>query len=116
MKNFICVICPKGCRLSVDEDNGYAVSGNACSRGKDYGMQEAKSPSRSISSTVRVESAQEKRCPVKTDKPIPKSSVMEAVKQLNNVCLRPPIQIGDVVLKNICGTNASFVATKDIMK
>ena len=28
MKELICIVCPKGCHLRVDEDNGYAVTGN----------------------------------------------------------------------------------------
>ena len=33
MKELICIVCPKGCHLRVDEDNGYAVTGNGCPRG-----------------------------------------------------------------------------------
>ena len=27
MTSIICITCPKGCRLSVDEENGYKVPG-----------------------------------------------------------------------------------------
>ena len=27
MKNVICITCPKGCHLTVDEENGFAVTG-----------------------------------------------------------------------------------------
>ena len=37
MTNIICITCPKGCHLSVDEENGYAVTGNSCPRGAEYG-------------------------------------------------------------------------------
>ena len=30
MTSIICITCPKGCRLSVDEENGYKVTGNGC--------------------------------------------------------------------------------------
>ena len=33
MKALICIICPKGCRLQVDEKNRFAVTGNSCPRG-----------------------------------------------------------------------------------
>ena len=29
MKELVCIVCPRGCRLQVDEDNGYAVTGNS---------------------------------------------------------------------------------------
>ena len=37
MKELICIVCPKGCHLKVDENNDYKVSGNACERGAEYG-------------------------------------------------------------------------------
>ena len=33
MKELICIVCPRGCRLTVDENNDYAVTGNSCKRG-----------------------------------------------------------------------------------
>ena len=55
MTNIICITCPKGCHLSVDENNDYAVTGNACPRGEIYGKNELKNPVRVVTSTVRVE-------------------------------------------------------------
>ena len=40
MKELVCIVCPKGCRLSVDEENGFAVTGNSCPRGEEYGKRE----------------------------------------------------------------------------
>lgn len=39
MANIICIVCPKGCRLTVDE-NTLAVTGNGCPRGAEYGKNE----------------------------------------------------------------------------
>ena len=33
MKELICIVCPRGCHLLVDEEHGYAVSGISCQRG-----------------------------------------------------------------------------------
>ena len=33
MTDLICIVCPKGCHLKVDEENGYKVTGNGCPRG-----------------------------------------------------------------------------------
>ena len=30
MKELICIVCPRGCHLHVDDENGYTVSGNSC--------------------------------------------------------------------------------------
>ena len=37
MKDLICIMCPKGCHLKVDEEHGYTVTGNRCPRGAEYG-------------------------------------------------------------------------------
>ena len=29
MKELVCIVCPKGCRLQVDEEHGYTVTGNS---------------------------------------------------------------------------------------
>ena len=44
MTNLICIVCPKGCHLAVDEDNNYEVTGFGCARGVDYGKKELQSP------------------------------------------------------------------------
>ena len=114
MTELTCILCPKGCRLRVDEKNGYAVTGNPCPRGIEYGKTELTRPIRSVSSTVGITGAAHRRCPVKTDGPIPKSLVFAAVQALNGVTLSAPIQTGQVVLENICGTGRNFIATRDM--
>lgn len=61
MKDLICIMCPKGCHLKVDEEHGYTVTGNRCPRGAEYGHNELKNPTRVITSTVRLQ--QQKRLP-----------------------------------------------------
>ena len=46
MKELICIVCPKGCHLKVDEENGCAVTGNGCPRGAEYGKNELLHPAR----------------------------------------------------------------------
>ncbi len=114
MKELICIVCPKGCHLLVDEQNDYKVSGNACPRGADYAKAELLAPTRMITSTVCIEKAVHKRCPVKTSKPIAKNLVMEAMKVLDDICLISPVKKGDIVAKNICGTDVDFVTTRNM--
>ena len=54
MKELICIVCPRGCHLTVDENNDYAVSGNFCKRGEKYGKAEVTNPVRVVTSTVKV--------------------------------------------------------------
>ena len=116
MKNLICIVCPRGCRLTVDEENGYAVTGNSCPRGAEYGKNEILNPVRTLTTTVRIESETMKLCPVRTEKPIPKGKMFEAVKVLSGIQLKAPVKTGDVALKDILYTGADVIVTRDILK
>ena len=39
MKDMVCIVCPVGCRISVDEDSDYEVTGNKCPKGASYGKK-----------------------------------------------------------------------------
>ena len=112
MKELICIVCPKGCRLHVDETDGYKVTGNTCPRGEEYGKIELTNPTRTITSTVAVRGAAHPRCPVKTTKPIPKGLIFEAMQELDGLELTAPVALGQVAVSNVCGTGADFVTTR----
>ena len=114
MKELICIVCPKGCHLNVDETQNYAVTGNSCPRGEEYGRIELTHPTRVVTSTVRCTGGAHPRCPVKTSAPIPKVLIPQAVRCLDGVELTTPIHTGDIVVSNICNTGISFVATRDL--
>ena len=114
MKELICITCPKGCHLKVDEENGYAVTGNACPRGEAYGRAELIHPTRVVTSTVRCTGGSRPRCPVKTSAPVPKAKMFDVISALDAICLQAPVQIGQVVLPDVCGTGADIVVTKNI--
>ena len=112
MTSIICITCPKGCRLSVDEENGYKVTGNGCPRGEIYGKNELQHPVRVITSTVRIEGAAVPRLPVKTDKPLPKEKMFECMHLLDSITAKSPVRIGDRLAEHILGTDVNIVATK----
>ena len=114
MTNLICITCPKGCHLTVDEANDYQVTGNACPRGAEYGRNELLHPVRVVTSTVRIAGASIARLPVKTDRDIPKGLIHEAMKLLDGVEVTSPVHVGDVVVPDICGTGAAWVASRDM--
>ncbi|MEG1404510.1 MAG: DUF1667 domain-containing protein [Oscillospiraceae bacterium] len=114
MKELICIVCPKGCHLQVDENDNYKVVGNTCPRGEEYGANELKNPTRVLTSTVVLSSKNHRRLPVKTDAPIQKPLMFQAVKLLDTVKLTVPVKAGDVVLANVLGSGVNFVATRTI--
>ena len=114
MKELICIICPRGCHLKVDDELN--VTGNTCPRGAIYAKTELTHPTRTLTSTVKVISKEEVSLPVKSDKPLPKEKIFEAMEVINKTSVKAPIKIGDIVVKNIFGLDVNIVATKDILR
>ena len=114
MRELVCIVCPRGCRLRVDEEMDYAVTGNRCRRGAEYGRNECRDPRRVLTSTVRVTGAYLRRCPVKTDRPVPKGMQLEIMGLLDGVTLAAPVQLGQVILRDVDGLGANVVATKTV--
>lgn len=112
MKELICIVCPKGCHLKVDETAGYTVTGNGCPRGAEYGRAELTNPTRVVTSTVRCTGAGLSRCPVKTDGAVPKGMMFEVMRALDTVELTAPVTVGQVVLENVCGTGVNVVSAR----
>jgi len=113
MAEIICIVCPKGCHLHVDEET-LAVTGNTCTRGVEYGKAELTHPVRMVTSTVKLEGGNLKRLPVKTSEPIPKQKIAEIMRALDGITAHSPVRIGDVLLANACGTGADIIATRNL--
>ena len=112
MKELICIVCPKGCHLKVDENNDYAVTGNGCPRGAEYGKAELTNPTRVVTSTVRCSGSSLPRCPVKTDGVVPKGKIFDVMKALDEVELTAPVTVGQIVIENVCGTGVDVVSAR----
>ena len=114
MTEMICIVCPKGCRLRVDEENNYAVSGNRCERGITYGREELVNPTRVLTTTVRLSGGKLPRCPVRTNGTIPKEKMAEAMAIINAVTLTAPVRVGQVALENLLGTGCDVIVTRNM--
>ena len=112
MTNLICITCPKGCHLTVDEEHGYQVTGNSCPRGAEYGKNELLHPVRVVTSTVRITGAALPRLPVKTDRPLPKEKIFDCMNLLNTITVQAPVAVGTVLAAHILDTDVNIVATK----
>ena len=113
--NLICINCPKGCHMIVEEVDGEVkVSGNSCPRGVIYATNELKNPLRTLTTTVAVESKDHRRLPVISSSPLPKGKLLDVMKQLKGVEVKAPVHIGDVIVKDVLGLNADIIASKSI--
>ena len=115
MIELTCIACPLGCKLNINEEDGFIkVLGHSCVRGEDYGRNELKNPTRVVTSTVKISGTIYRRCPVKTKFAIPKRLVLDAVRLLENIELTSPMKEGQVVVANILNTGIPFVTTRDL--
>ena len=113
-RELTCIVCPRGCALSVElADAGeiLSVEGNLCPRGRTYAENECTNPVRVVTSTVRCEGGGVVSC--KTSVAVPKSLVLEVMKEINRAVAPEHISIGDAIIKNILGTGADIVATSN---
>lgn len=112
-RKLVCIICPRGCALTADmTDTGVTVTGNACPKGAEYAINECTNPVRTVTATVRVANRYNTMVSVKTAAPVPKGKMMEVMAALRKTQVEAPVAIGDVVIKDICGT--SIVITKAV--
>ena len=108
--NTICIMCPMGCPLTIEEVNGeVVVSGNTCKRGAMYGKEEYTHPKRCVTTLVEMKSGGVASC--KTSATIPKERIFDVVKFVGTIKVDDDVKIGDVVAKDVLGTGADVVIT-----
>lgn len=112
MKELTCIVCPRGCRLHVDDDMN--VTGNFCPRGKEYAISELTHPVRTITTSIRVNNRPYTLVSVKTSGPVPKDKIFDVLKEIDKLETSAPTRIGDVVKENILGLGVNIVITKNI--
>lgn len=114
-RDLVCIICPRGCALTVniDENGKVSVSGNSCPKGEKYGIDECINPVRTVTSTVRVANRDNTMVSVKTELPIPKENVFALMDKIRKTTVNAPVKIGDKIIENVFGTD--IVATKTVL-
>ena len=118
MKNLTCINGPMGCALTVEMngDEIVNVTGNICNRGDVYARKEMTNPTRIVTSTVKVTGGTSDTVSVKTKEDIPKGKIFECIRELKNVTIQAPVQIGDVIVEDIADTGVDIVATRNVAK
>ncbi len=118
LKKLICVECPNGCLLSVEIEDKKIVSvgGNKCDKGVTYSQSEIEKPLRILTSSVLAKGLQLKMISVRTDLPIPKDKLIEAMREIKEINVCKPVSIGDVVVENFLGLKVNLIATRESIK
>ncbi len=114
--NIICINCPKGCRMTVEteDDEIKNVSGFSCPIGEKYAREEYENPSRILPTTVRVKNGLLPLVSVKTEKPISKRLLLDAMEEIAQIEIEAPVQIGQIIKRNVLNTGVNLVATRTV--
>lgn len=116
VRELTCISCPLGCPLRVELDGSgkvLSVTGNTCRRGEEYGRKEVTAPTRTVTSTVRVEGGRTPVVSVRTREDIPKEKIFPCMEEIRLATAKAPVKLGDVVIPNVAGTGVDVIATKD---
>ncbi|MBQ7641102.1 MAG: DUF1667 domain-containing protein [Acholeplasmatales bacterium] len=116
MKEFVCICCPMGCHLVVDDSDksNIKVTGNTCKRGEVYGINEVTNPKRMVTSSVKVSGGVDLVVSVKTKEAIDKKLIFDVLNKLKDITLKAPVNIGDIVIKNVLNTGIDIIATRNV--
>ena len=111
-RELTCIVCPIGCSLTAELEDGKIkdVKGNTCPRGKVYAENECIAPKRTITTTVKCQNGE--ILSVKTEIPIPKEKMFEAMGIINKARPCLPISVGNVIIEDVFGSKV--IATKNM--
>ncbi len=112
-QELVCINCPRGCLLTAEQGaEGLIIRGNTCDRGPEYARQELINPMRVLTVLMRPEGG---GIPVsvRTDRPVPKSLLLQCAAEIYRTHPALPIRRGDVLIRDLCGTGSNVIATRD---
>ena len=117
IKTLTCIECPKGCSLTIELKGNkiIAVSGNECEKGEKYAVDEIENPVRILTSSVLSEGLLLKMIPVRTDKPISKNCMFDAMNAVKRLRISKSVCAGDIVAENFLNLGVNLIATRTVV-
>ena len=116
-----CIICPMGCSMEVEVETNasgqkkvLSVKDNGCKRGEQYAAKELQNPTRTLTTTIKVEGGELPLVPVKTAGEVPKASLLQCMEVVRRASCKAPVKRGDVLIFDLLGTGVNVVACADI--
>ncbi|MCI5519271.1 MAG: DUF1667 domain-containing protein [Treponema sp.] len=116
-----CIICPMGCSMEVEVETNasgqkkvLSVKDNGCKRGEQYAAKELQNPTRTLTTTIKVEGGELPLVPVKTAGEVPKASLLQCMEVVRRASCKAPVKRGDVLIYDLLGTGVNVVACADI--
>ena len=104
MKELVCIVCPNGCLLKIDEKT-LKVEGNKCKKGEEFAISELTAPKRTLTTTVRTAFKDIPVLPVRVSGEIPKDKIFDVMKEINKTV------VDETVIKNVLNLGVDVIAT-----
>ena len=112
-----CIVCPTGCQIqAISKGSDIVFEGYTCKRGLEYAQQEYFEPKRILTTTIRVYNGFLPLIPVRSDKPILKDKLDEALIEIAKTQVNAPIEMGDILIENILGLESNIIASRNLTK
>jgi CxxC motif-containing protein len=113
-----CIICPIGCEITIhhEEKKIISIEGHQCKKGIPYAEGELFDPKRTLTTTMLVKGGELPLVSVRTSSPIPKERMFHVMDCISQTIIDAPVEIGDVLVKNVLDLNVDIVATKKVKK
>ena len=115
VKEMVCIVCPNGCRLSVEQKGeDIKVKGALCPKGIDFARTELVNPKRALTTTVKTAFADMPRLPVRTEEEIALENLFDAMRKVRSITVSQKLHEGDTVCEDFFGTR--LIATADMLR
>ena len=118
-----CIICPMGCSMEVEVETDadgnkkvLSVKDNGCKRGEQYAAKELQNPTRTLTSTIKVNGGVLPVVPVKTAGEVPKNMLLQCMEVVRRAGCKAPVKRGDILLYDLLGTGINVIACSDVAK
>jgi CxxC motif-containing protein len=82
--------------------------------GERYAASEISAPVRSFTSTVRTDGGTLPCCPVRSRSPLPLPVILAVKDEIDKISVKPPIEIGQTIIKNVLKTGVDIIASRSI--
>lgn len=110
----VCIVCPNGCRMQVQQGEQLEVKGAMCKRGVQFAKEELTCPMRTVTTTVATTVEGYPTVSVRTEREIPKQKVFDLVRLLAHCVVEQRLAAGSVVVENALGTGVNVIVTTDM--
>ena len=113
----ICIVCPVSCPVDVEwtqEDGVSGIKNHLCKLANDFIESELFDPRRTVTTSMPVDGGDWPLVSVRTNPPIPKAMMLDAMDEITGIRVQAPINVGDVLIADVLGTGCDVVATRNV--